>query len=317
MDKKQKILDLTDESDLRTLLESPELLSHYLSKVLKLPSPIVKFFTLEGEGQDIPTILKDAFEVKTGTSSLYMEVGEVEGKTVYSNIHPYYAKHPLTIDEWRELIEEQIEYSCPHIVAVDDGEYIYEEASTNKVIYKQYRFRKRPDCGYVLRHSCSDSATTARLYTEKDGVVYYLPSKVYNKSSGRYNKVTDSYYPESIKMLLLSMGSDNLEDLVNTIFILREELITSKTLSLEEVQTIITRCKGQAPAPLQEEYESLVSSADEEKLNDLLWRCTNFTLTVGDILKLFEKGTPKNPEIREFLGTLLCTPVMSERLYKE
>lgn len=316
--KKQKILDLSDSSDLRTLVESPELLKTYLTKVLRLPEPIVKYFMLGTEGsQDIPTVLKDSFESKTGTSSLYVEAEEVDGKPTYSNVQPYYAKHPLSIEEWRELLEEHMQYSCPQVVEVEDGEYIYEDRPSNRVIYKQYRFRKNPDCGYVLRHSSSESTTTVRLYTVKDGVTYYLPSKVYGKSSGRYNRVTDSYYPESVKMLLLSLGADNQEDLIGTIYLLRSELVHSKSLSLEEVQTVMTVCKGQAPDNLRSQYERMISAADESKLSDLLWRCTNFKLTVGDILNAFKKGTPPNPEIREFLGSLLSTPVMSERLYKE
>ena len=315
--KKQIVLDLSNRSDLDTLSSNKELLDHYLGTILKLPAPIVDYITANIGSPEVLELLKSTLESKYNTESLYAEKSVSDNRVVYSNVHPHYAKHPLTVEEWISLVDEQVQCTCPNITAVEDGEYILTESTSNEVVYKMYRFRKHPNMGYVLRHSCADSNTSVRLYLEDKGCVFYAAPRVYGRSSGRYNKVTDSYYPESVKMLILSLSTDNVDDLVSTLVLLRADLNLNKVLSLEEIQSAVLHCKEEVPNLLKVRYSEIVASADDIQLSDPLWRCTNFKLTVGDVLSMFESGTPKNPEIREFLGSLLSTPVISERLYKE
>ena len=310
---KQCVLEITDRGDQNVIFETPVILDTLLRSFLKLPAPIIAYYN-ENPVALNRDLVADSYTEKYGTSSIYVEVQDSD-KPVYSNIHPFYGRHPLTCTEWVKLMDENIELLCREFMPVEDGEYTETSLEGNVTIYKQYLCRKHPEIGLVFRHSSCETSTSARLYLEKDNVVYYFPSKVFNRTSGRYNRFTSAYYPESIKMMLTSISTLDIEDLNTTAYLLYEGVSMTKPLSVEELQTILMGCSMYAPESLKSLYEEILDPTDDHMM-DLLWRCTNLKKSLGEVLKTFSTGTPKNPEVREFLGSLLYHPLVADRLYK-
>lgn len=165
----------------------------------------------------------------------------------------------------------------------------------------------------------------------KDGVYYYLTSKMYNLTTSRYDKSTNDSY-ESLDIMLLRITDDYnsgiLDTFVDTIN-KNIEVLRSKNYSYQEYSelfNVVTNlCTKSYTAELDNVVEMLNSLNDlEEKYGDIksdyLWKCTAFSSNVFDsligVLKYVECNCGILPEdlvpLREYAGMLLSSKKMVE-----
>ena len=315
---KQMILDLTDPSDISEVDHNVDLF-HGICNSLKLPSSMITLID-ESEGKFHTDLMKSVFEGfsdKFNTKLLYVEKeGDSTTPVQYSNIHPYYSLHPMNVEEWTSFVREYVEVNCSGLLKhLED----YNGVTPNNIKYGMslYDFVDLPGCGLVFSHYNNEGSTSVRLYIKVGNIVYYMPSKVFNRSSGRYNKVTNHNYPDSIKMLILSLQTIDMDDLRGTVELLKSGINTRRTkvLSIEEILTLLSTCKEEAPEELSK-YCSDMYVEDPDSMSDQLWRLTNLNKTLGSVLDSF-KSPVKSPDARRYLGQLVYDTLVCDRLYKE
>lgn len=309
---KQRVIDLSDPYELESVSDHEgEILSH-LCNLLKLGTPIADLVK-KGSFGNLTEAVYESFSQKFNTKFLYVEESK-DGK--YENPHPYYAVHPLTVEDWFILVKDYMTINCSDLFEFVES---HEEVTPTNVAYGTmlYKFKGiQDDAGIVFYHYSSESSTIVRMYINVDGMTYYMPYRVFSKSSGRYNRMTKNEYPESIKMMILSLQSIDMDDIQNTVFLQKKviEERKSKILSVEEITTLLSKCGSEAPEELTQICSDLYSE-EPDRMNDLLWRYTNLNKTLGDVLSMFKKPI-ESTEARIYLGQLAYDTLVCDRLYR-
>lgn len=316
----QLILDLTDPTDVAKYIEPDDVsIKDNVFSMLRLGLPLLNLCK-ESEGEFRSKILGaviESYKTKFNTNLLYIEdLGEDVKEGRFTSFHPYYTLCPLKVEDWFNLVKEYVEMNCKDILHFDSQSEgtTYYGSKYGSILYE---FNAIPGCGLVLTHYNSEGSTSVRLYIKDDNVVFYMPSKVFNKSSGRYNKVTGHNYVESIKMMILSFNSINVDDLIGTVTLLKDSINVrrSKEVSVEEIMTLMKSCREESPEYLNE-YCTEMFAELPDNMNDMLWRLTKFDKTLGDVLDSFKK-TIVSMDARLYLGQLAYDVLVCDRLCKE
>lgn len=315
---RQRIIDLTDPQDLEDFQDESLDLIDQVCILLKINPPLFEFLK-KSKGrfrEGFSRAILESFSSKFNTKLLYVEDNEIDGVHKFCNPHPYYAVNPLQVEEWFDLMKEYMSVDCKDLFTlVESSKGVTQYGVTYGVML--YEFTQIPGAGLVFFHHNSESSTYSRLYIKVGNVTYYMPYKVFGKSSGRYSKITNHNYPESIKMMILSLNNLDMDDLASKITILIGGINDrrSKLLSIEEIQTLLGYLKDEAPASILE-YYSEIYSEEPDKMSDQLWRLTYLNKTLGEVLDSFQSPI-KSDDARTYLGQLAYDTLICDRLYKE
>lgn len=165
----------------------------------------------------------------------------------------------------------------------------------------------------------------------KDSLYYYLPSKCYNLSSSRYDRVTETA-EESLDIMLLRISDDidtkvldNLVESVNYKIDSLSKLQYSYQEYTDLCTIIVNACTKSCVGNINDVTDLLDSINDfitlyGELKNEYLWKCTAFSNNTFskflNILTYVETSCAILPEditpVREYLGQLLWFSKMKE-----
>lgn len=299
------VLDLDDPSDLQTLLNHENLTRYLLSDMLRLPTEFVGYYLKNGMDDNTVSLVLSAYSCKYNTSRIFYK----ETNDIISDISPYYHVGTLTCPKWFEKVGELVSDLCEGLEYREDTEEVRDGTDASVLL----RFRKNPQNGYVMMYSEVSGVTTVRLYTESLGTTVYLPHTIYNKSSSRYNRITDSHLQESLELLILSLSKDDYLSLSADIY---SKSTVEKVLSLEEAEKVYTSLHGDVPTEFMALFMDTCDCREEENYKYPLWRCTNLRVTLDKVLETC-KDQRISKDAREYLGTLLVSKVMSEQIAQQ
>lgn len=315
---KQRIFDLADPNDLEVLKDPDMNLLEQICALMKVSTPLFDLVkSSEGKFQDaLIDALLSTYSSRFNTKLLYVEVLDEEGEVVFTNPHPYYAVNPLTVEQWFDLITEYMDMDCKDLFKFVEKS---KETTSYNVTYGSmlYEFTAIKNAGLVFYHYNSESSTSVRLYVKVGDMIYYMPYKVFGKSSGRYNRATNHNYPESIKLMILSLRNIDMDDLASKVAIIVGgiEERKSKNLSMEEVLNLLGTCRENTPSELMD-YCSSMYTEESDKMSDQLWRLTYLDKTLGEVLESFTDPV-KSTDTRTYLGQLAYDTLVCDRLYRE
>lgn len=315
---KQKIFDLADPNDLEVLRDPDENLLEQVCALMKVSTPLFNLVkSSEGKFKDaLVDALLESFSGRFNTKLLYVETLEGDEGVTYTNPHPYYAVNPLTVEQWFDLITEYMDMNCRDLFNFVEK---YKETTPYNVTYgvMLYEFASIKNAGLVFYHYNSESSTSVRLYVKVGDIVYYMPYKVFGKSSGRYNRATNHNYPESIKLMILSLQNMDMDDIASKVAIIIGgiEDRKSKILSMEEVLNLLGTCRDDTPSELMD-YCSSMYTEESDKMSDQLWRLTYLDKTLGEVLDSFTHPV-KSTDTRTYLGQLAYDTLVCDRLYNK
>lgn len=172
--------------------------------------------------------------------------------------------------------------------------------------------------GVVFFFNRDTSAVSARRYIKSHNMYLYLPSKYYSKSTGRYDRYTDSYRLSLETMLQRILLDIETNSYLESLEVSSDSINDTDLLSLEEVSTIVSSTHDHDSVTLLDPYRE--DSDFDDKYYDYLWRCSNIKTSVSAVLGYLSSEDPEvlsGEEFRSTLGSILTGSKIRDRLYKE
>ena len=185
--------------------------------------------------------------------------------------------------------------------------------------------------GVVFRNDETSNSTCKMVLKYVDSEVYYLPSKLYNLSSSRYDRTTSNSM-ESLEVLLLRVSEDFL---TNRFDDMSQEILDkirsadNKYISYQEFDRlrVVLLKMARSSDFIEDDVNEISSKLDElndfEKLygkidNDYLWKCTAISEnSLGKVLMFVDSITSDYkfyPEEVTFLRDLLGEYLIDSRV---
>lgn len=180
-------------------------------------------------------------------------------------------------------------------------------------------------------------AVTSRLVCYISGQPLYFPASYYNATSSRYTRST-SNSAEALEVLLLKVIEDLRDgNLYNKIYDFHHRYRVTKNIvaSYEEYNTLL-RVVSKIPSVIEDNsyLESLKLRYDDfekryshlpEKKSSYIWRCTALSdIPIGVLISLtsnilcdLNAPSIEYNEVRDLLGSYMCTNRMVEEIAKE
>lgn len=203
--------------------------------------------------------------------------------------------------------------------------------SKEEYLFKDKKFR----IGVAVFNDETSNSYTRMVIKYTDSDYYYLPSKIYNLSSSRYDKTTSSSM-ESLEILLLrvvedmtsSILSEKIDYIIDRMYNSYESKLSYNEFNRALVLIRNVYTASDVDGDIINDIVSLFDKFDTfettygQKNHDYLWQCTAFSdYSVGDILEVLDslyKEYTLYPEnvifLRELLGEYLISPRVCETI---
>jgi len=248
------------------------------------------------------------YENVTGDTTL---VVEYTGKEI-SSIHP---DKYLPIGEYNSI--SRIVSSMSDNPRVRLVEFISEDDSFS-LLYTTDKYINYG--GIVFRIYRGYTSVWVRRYLNIDGQILYLPSKFYNRTSGRYDRYTEDYSLSIDTLVQRVLSEIETPEFMSDLISQHDSINLEDRLSLEEISEIVSASNELSVVEsLIKDYSS--DSSFESKYDDYLWRCTNIKDTsIGRVLStlsdLKNKDVLYRSSLREKCGEIFSGIKIADRLYK-
>lgn len=204
----------------------------------------------------------------------------------------------------------------------DNPRMIYQETILEDNISVLYSMEKyQSEGGIVFMFYPESNSVYVRRYLNLDGLIVYLPSRYYNRSSGRYDRFTGDYSLSIDTLVQRILSEVETLEFMSDMLEQKASIEYRKELTLEEVSRIAgSTGDSTVVVKMLEPYEDDVDF--EDKFEDYLWRCTNLKAsghTVGDTLgklKDFSEEVLCSTKFRETVGDIFSGIKIADRLFE-